>query len=238
MSLKYGLIAAGQGSRLVAEGISVPKPLVKVAGETLIGRLMRLFCENDAVSVSVIINEEMTQVFDYLQTIKLPVPLNVVVKSTPDSFHSFYELYTYLKQDDDTKVCLTTVDPIFHEDEFESYIRQFKEDDSIDALMGVTDYIDDEKPLYVKTDPETLQITGYANVAYEGCRFISAGIYCMNQQALALLPEAQEAGVKRMRGFQQYLVDAGLQVQAYPFGKVIDIDHATDVIAAERMLSK
>ena len=250
--MKYGLIAAGQGSRLVADGITTPKPLIQVGGETLLGRLLRIFCENGAESISVIINEEMREVYDYLIKIKLPVQLNLVVKSTPDSFCSFCELMPFLQEnkvdagveygkdgeDSGGKFCLTTIDPIFHEDEFERYIRQFKEDDSIDALMGVTDYIDDEKPLYVKTDPETLQITGYANVAYEGCRFISAGIYCMNQQALALLPEAQEAGVKRMRGFQQYLVDAGLQVQAYPFGKVIDIDHATDVIAAERMLSK
>ena len=41
-----------------------------------------------------------------------------------------------------------------------------------------------------------------------------------------------------MRGFQQYLVDAGLQVQAYPFSKVIDIDHATDVEKAERFLEE
>ena len=73
MSLKYGLIAAGQGSRLVAEGITDPKPLVKVGGETLIGRLIRLFCENDAESVSIIINEEMTQVYDFLKSIKLSV---------------------------------------------------------------------------------------------------------------------------------------------------------------------
>ena len=238
MSLKYGLIAAGQGSRLVAEGISVPKPLVKVAGETLIGRLMRLFCENDAVSVSVIINEEMTQVFDYLQTIKLPVPLNVVVKSTPDSFHSFYELYTYLKQDDDTKVCLTTVDPIFHEDEFAAYVHQFMNDDHNDALMGVTDYIDDEKPLYVKIPANDLRIIGYANEAYPDCRYISGGIYCLNQRALSLLPKASREGVKRMRGFQQYLVDAGLRLQAWPFSKVIDIDHASDIDKAQQFLSR
>ena len=60
----------------------------------------------------------------------------------------------------------------------------------------------------------------------------------MNQKALSLLPVAMEKGVSRMRGFQQYLVDAGLQVQAYPFSKVIDIDHATDVEKAERFLEE
>lgn len=236
MSLKYGLIAAGQGSRLVAEGVTTPKPLIQVGGEPLIGRLMRLFCENEAESVSAIINAEMTQVFDYLSNMQLPVPLNIVVKSTPDSFQSFCELLPYL-QDGKSKICLTTVDPIFHEEEFAAYVHQFMADNQHDALMGVTDYVDDEKPLYVKTNPD-LRITGYANEAYEGCRYISGGIYCMNQRALALLPEARKAGVKRMRGFQQYMVDAGLQLQAWPFSKVIDIDHAVDIDKAQQFLDR
>ncbi|MBR4381340.1 MAG: NTP transferase domain-containing protein [Bacteroidaceae bacterium] len=250
--MKYGLIAAGQGSRLVADGITTPKPLIQVGGETLLGRLCRIFCENGAESISVIINEEMREVYDYIMKIKLPIPLNLVVKSTPDSFHSFCELMPFLQEkkvdtgveygkdglDSNGKFCLTTIDPIFQEKEFASYIRRFQEDDEHDALMGVTDYIDDEKPLYVKTDAETLQITGYANESYEGCRFISGGIYCMNQQALALLLEAKEAGVQRMRGFQQYLVDAGLKLQAWAFSKVIDIDHAADIEVAERLLAK
>ena len=45
-------------------------------------------------------------------------------------------------------------------------------------------------------------------------------------------------GVSRMRGFQQYLVDAGLQLRAYPFSKVIDIDHAADVKKAELFLDE
>ena len=60
----------------------------------------------------------------------------------------------------------------------------------------------------------------------------------MNQRALAQLPLAMEAGVSRMRGFQQYLVDAGLQLRAFPFLKVIDIDHAADVKKAELFLDE
>ena len=155
--IKYGLIAAGQGSRLVAEGIKVPKPLVKVNGEELIGRLLRVFQENDAESICIIINEEMPEVREYLESYRLSVPLHLVVKTTPDSFHSFCELMPFL-QGGEGKFCLTTVDPIFKETEFKEYIRSFVQDDEDDALMGVTDYIDDEKPLYVLTEPDTLKV--------------------------------------------------------------------------------
>lgn len=231
--MKYALIAAGQGSRLASEGINVPKPLVEVGGVPLLSRLFRVFLNNDAESICIIINNEMTEVHDFLKQQNLPIPLEVVVKSTPDSFHSFYELTPYLYGKG--KFCLTTVDPIFREQEFSSYIRTFCKDEEHDALMAVTDYIDDERPLYVKTTPD-LRITGYASECYENFRYISGGIYCMNQKALSLLPAAMKAGVSRMRGFQQYLVDAGLQLQAHPFSKIIDIDHAADIRKAELFL--
>lgn len=231
--MKYALIAAGQGSRLVSEGMQVPKPLVKVGGVPLLSRLFRVFLDNDAESFCIIINKEMTEVYDFLKQQQLPVPLDIVVKSTPDSFHSFYELTPYLQGKG--KFCLTTVDPIFREQEFSSYIRTFCEDKDNDALMAVTDYVDDERPLYVKTAPD-MRITGYASEPYDGSRYISGGIYCMNQKALSLLPAAMEAGVARMRGFQQYLVDAGLRMQAHPFSKIIDIDHTADIRKAELFL--
>lgn len=241
--MKYALIAAGQGSRLVSEGVTAPKPLVQVGGAPLLSRLFRIFLDNDAESVCIIINEEMAEVRSFLeqQQLQLPVPLQVVVKSTPDSFHSFFELMPLLQGEG--KFCLTTVDPIFREEEFAAYIRAFCKDDAHDALMAVTDYVDDERPLYVKVAGDVasdgdLRITGYASESYPGFRYISGGIYCMNQRALALLPQAMKAGVSRMRGFQQYLVDAGMQVQAYPFSKIIDIDHAADVKKAELFLEQ
>lgn len=233
--MNYALIAAGQGSRLVSEGVKAPKPLVQVGGAPLLSRLFRIFLDNDAESICIIINEEMAEVRSFLEQQQLPVPLHVIVKSTPDSFHSFYELMPYLQGEG--KFCLTTVDPIFRETEFAAYIRAFRTDDRHDALMAVTDYVDDERPLYVKTTDD-LRITGYASEAYEGFRYISGGIYCMNQRALALLPAAMQEGVSRMRGFQQYLVDAGMRMQAYPFSKIIDIDHAADVKKAELFLEE
>ena len=235
MSLKYGLIAAGQGSRLVAEGITAPKPLVKVGGETLIGRLIRLFCENDAESVSVIVNEEMTQVYDYLKTIKLSVPLNIVVKSTPDSFQSFCELHPFL-QDEESKICLTTVDPIFHENELAAYVRHFMNDDVDDALMGVTDYIDDEKPLYVKIEDGGNEIEGFYD---EPCSpFVSAGIYGLCTNALDTLERCVNNGESRMRNFQRALIREGKRLKAWQFSKVIDIDHVSDIAKAEELCAK
>ena len=60
--MKYAIIAAGEGSRLAKEGILSPKPLVKVKGEYLIDRLIRVFTQHGATEIVTICNEQMTDV--------------------------------------------------------------------------------------------------------------------------------------------------------------------------------
>ena len=54
--MKYAIIAAGEGQRLSKEGVDAPKPLVKIKGEHLIDRLIRIFADNDADDICVICN--------------------------------------------------------------------------------------------------------------------------------------------------------------------------------------
>ena len=138
--MKFAIIAAGDGSRLAQEGITEPKPLVKVRGERLIDRLIRIFMGNNATEIVVICNEQMSDVASHLKMIQdkglngLPVPLRFVVKSTPSSMHSFYELRNFLR---DVPFILTTVDTIFDEGEFHDYVLSFQDKiaQGTDALM-------------------------------------------------------------------------------------------------------
>ena len=191
----------------------------------MIDRLLRIFLENNAESISIIVNNEMTVVQKYVQGLKLAVPVNIVVKSTPSSMHSFYELTPYLKGG---KFVLTTVDTMFREEEFAEYVSEFDKSTDIDALMAVTDYIDDEKPLYVETDGN-LDIIGFKDVVYSGARYISGGIYGLSDNALDILRDSMMEGVSRMRNYQRRLVENGLKLKAYPFSKIIDVDHASDI---------
>ena len=70
--MDYAIIAAGEGSRLVQEGVKWPKPLVQLNGTALIDRLINVFLKNDASSISIIVNEEMTEVQEHLRKLELP----------------------------------------------------------------------------------------------------------------------------------------------------------------------
>ena len=232
--MDYAIIAAGEGSRLAQEGVKCHKPLVQLNGTALIDRLIGVFLKNNATSVSIIVNEEMTDVQEHLKGMKLPVPFNLLVKSTPSSMHSFYELSRCLSGNE---FCLTTVDTIFKEEEFGRYIQAFLSDTTIDGLMAVTDFVDDEKPLYVMTD-NNLMIKGFLDKqSFPACTYISGGIYCLRRSGLKVLEDAMGQGVSRMRNYQRRLVAEGLVLKAYPFSKIVDVDHAEDIKKAEAFLN-
>jgi choline kinase len=230
--MNYAIIAAGEGSRLTQEGITLPKPLVNLNGTEMIRRLINIFLNNNASSISIIVNEEMTEVQDYLAGLKLNIPFNVVIKSTPSSMHSFFELRDFLRND---KFCLTPVDTIFRDAQFSNYIRKFINDSENDGMMAVTDFIDDEKPLYVDVDHDMI-IKGFLDIS-DNCKYISGGIYGLTPKAIDTLEACLNSGQSRMRNFQRQLVSDKLQLKAYPFAKIIDVDHAEDIKKAERFIN-
>ena len=145
--------------------------------------------------------------------------------------HSLWELRYWLHE---APFILTTVDTIFQEQAFAAYVQAFSQI-TADGLMGVTDYIDDERPLYVSTDA-SLQILDFTDTS-EHPHYVSAGIYGLTPLCFETLGRCIERGEQRMRNFQRALVADGLKLQAWPFSKVFDIDHVSDIRKAERFLS-
>lgn len=233
----FAVIAAGEGSRLAREGVGVPKPLVEVGGETLLDRLVRVFLANGATEIDVVCNDLYPSVAVHLEALRRSgVPLRYVVQTTPSSMHSLYALSPLLEG---SPFVLTTVDTIFREDEFARYVGQFRQlaaSGEADGLMGVTNYIDDERPLYVKVG-DGGAITAFADADPHPV-YISGGIYGLMPRSLATLRQCIERGESRMRNFQRAMLADGLRLRVCPFTKVLDIDHASDIAKAERFLQE
>jgi len=231
--MKFAIIAAGEGSRLALEGIGIPKPLVKINGIPLIERAIQIFDICEASEIIIIINHSSKELKERLIELSKYYPIKLLIEDTKGSMESFSKLAPYLKDD---KFCLTTVDAIYNEVEFAAYIANFvAEKNESDALMAVTNYIDDEKPLYISAD-EKMNITGYYDKEEPGADFISGGIYCMTPKCIDILNKCVKEGKLRMREFQRELVNNGLKIKAHLFNKIIDVDHATDIKKAEIFL--
>lgn len=213
------------------------KPLIGVGGETLIDRLTRIFMANDATEIDVVCNGLHQQVADRLEALRLSgVPLRYLVQTTASSMHSLYVLSPLLEG---KPFVLTTVDTIFREDEFTRYVSEFQQmtvTGEADGLMGVTTYIDDERPLYLQADAEGV-ITAFTD-ADSHPHYISGGIYGLTPRSLDTLRRCVERGESRMRNFQRAMLSDGLRLKAFPFSKVLDIDHASDIKKAELFISE
>ncbi len=229
--MRFAILAAGEGSRLAQEGVELPKPLVKIKGEAMIDRLIRIFNDCGAESIHIITNNLTPLTQQHLRHLQeRDGKIHLIVKTTPSSMHSFYELRQVMGEG---KFCLTTVDTIFREEEFKQYISAWECSDE-DGLMAVTDYIDDERPLYIATDEE-MNITGFLDTVPQP--YISGGIYALDEKSFTVIDKCIEEGQSRMRNFQRQLVKDGLHLKAYPFSKILDVDHASDIKKAEIFLN-
>lgn len=229
--MNYAIIAAGEGSRLSDEGIKVPKPLVEINGEPMIKRLLNIFEKNKASKISIIINNHISEVQDYIESLNYHFQLAIKVKSTPSSMHSLFEMKDLIGNE---AFCLSTVDTVFKESEFNSFIEFAEKQTDKDAIMAITSFVDDEKPLFIKTNKD--KIIAFADEKGD-TQYVSGGIYYFKPTIWKVLDQSIASGNQRMRNFQRDLLKAELNIGFYEFSKIIDVDHADDIKTAESFIN-
>ena len=244
--MKFAIIAAGEGSRLATEGVTQPKPLIPLCGVPMLERLIRIFHRCGAEELILAVNSTRPETHQYLlefSEANPTIPLRIVVADTPSSMHTFAALAPYLQE---APFCLTTVDTIFQEEAFRAYLHATEQYllDGYDGCMAVTDFVDDESPLYVAATSQ-FDITGFYDKITEAPNstlgesyFISGGIYTLSPKALTTLSRCMEEGQHRLRNFQRGLIADGLKLKAHLFEKILDIDHASDITKAEAFLQE
>ncbi|MBP3827467.1 MAG: NTP transferase domain-containing protein [Prevotella sp.] len=239
--MKFAIIAAGEGRRMAEEGMTVSKPMLRLGGEPLIGRLLRIFSVFEPSEIVVACRSSHADVIGYLEGCGREgiggrhIPLRIVKATTPSSMHSLEAMSEYLG---DEPFVLTTVDTIFDEKAFSSYVSSLESSlEEYDGCFAVTSYVDDEKPLYVKMDEGGL-ITGFYDSNTDDCPYVSGGIYAMKADCLEVLHECVAQGEMRMRNFQRALLRSGKQIVSYVFPKIIDVDHPSDLRVAEQFLAE
>src|SRR6266498_2131249 len=88
----HGLIlAAGEGSRLAAAGMAIPKPIVEVAGKPQIVRLLETLDALGCASLTCAVRADVPAVRPLLEDALLRAPLRVIECLTPSSLHTLVE---------------------------------------------------------------------------------------------------------------------------------------------------
>ncbi|MGE5343050.1 MAG: nucleotidyltransferase family protein [Candidatus Omnitrophota bacterium] len=231
--MKLAIIGAGEGSRLQAEGIRVPKPLVPINGVPIIERIIRIAQQNNIECIHLIVNDAFGIVKDYVASLHVSIPIQCRLLSTPSSMHTLFALQSAVGH---SPFCLTTVDSIFNADEFASFLAFCRQNPQPHGILAVTDFIDDEKPLCVTLDEENTILAFHDSS--ETCTWATGGIYYFSPLIFNETTRALNAGMTRLRNFLRLLIDRGYLLKAFPFSKIIDVDHAADIRKAEAFLNE
>ncbi len=228
--MEGGIIAAGLGSRFRKAGILRPKPLIEVGGRPLISWTLQQFREAEIKKIHVIFRAAICrQCVDYLASAFPEMDFMFICMDTDSSSESFLTLLN--TWDRDERVLITTVDSIYRPGMLRRF-RNFAENRDEKALyLGITSYIEDEKPLYVVTGKDG----SITSMGGKSGRFITTGAYLLHT---SLSRGRNPKGYTALRILLKELAESpGVSVLGVDLGKVLDVDRPEDLASAEGFIA-
>jgi len=222
-NIRGGIIAAGHGTRLRADGYRVSKPLVPIAGRPLIELALDRFGAVGIRRVSIIINETSNDCRTWLTTHAGSFSLEVIVRTTPSSYASFQAVAAAVAG---APAVITTVDAVMPVEVFHEFISSAAHLPKNAVALGLSEHIDDENPLWATVDPASRRIQ---TLGGNSGTHVTAGVYWLPAYPL----REPETEFKRLRDYLGWLVRERQPVYGIALPHVYDIDRASDVAAAE-----
>ena len=222
-ALRGGVIAAGEGSRLRADGFRDSKPMVQVGGRPLIDHALDRFRAAGIRKVTVAINEASDDCRRWLERNAGDFDLDMIVRSTPSSYATFQLVAGRLAN---APAVVTTVDSVMPVDDFRHFVRSASGFPETAVVLGVTDHVDDENPLWVTLDPSDGRIR---QIGGRDGTHVTAGLYWLPAQR----PAEPATDFARLREYLGWLVAQRHPVYGVVLPCVFDIDRARDITAAE-----
>jgi NDP-sugar pyrophosphorylase family protein len=219
--IQGGIIAAGQGTRLRADGYHGSKPMVPVGGRPLIVHTLDRFRAAGVRKLTMIINETSDDCRYWLRDHATDFELDLIVRTTESSYASFQAVATRLVG---AAAVITTIDSVMPVGDFCAFVQAAARLSPEAVALGLTDHVDDENPLWA-----TLDAAGKIRQLGAGHgTHVTAGLYWLPGQ-----PPEPPDGFARLRDYLGWLVENHPPVRGIVLPRVFDIDRARDIAAAE-----
>jgi len=245
--MKAGIIAAGWGERL---GQRTPKALTRVGGRALIDYALDGLQRAGATEVTCIVNEAARDVPEYVQRSGRRLAMDWIVRTTPSSMHSFIHVLERLSRHGDDSYVMTTVDSVAGPAVIQRFVEMSRQFQESDVTLGLTDLIDDEKPLRVAMrgregtgilparvadEPGAFEIVALTNNGFQS-EYITSGFYRVRPAILQEKDAALGGGFTALRQFLGHLLKRGYRFYGAPLPAIVDVDRPQDIAAAEHIL--
>ncbi len=229
-----GIFAAGEGTRLSKAYPGIAKPMVKVSGRPLAEWAVRLLVRSGYRDITILLSSRSAMVRKHLESVfpgKCPF-IRYIIQDTSSSWESFRLVAKALGTRSDSFL-MSTVDAFYDPKVLKNFtfspVLKYS-----DAVLGITDAVADEKPLWADLDE-----SGRIVAMGKDCllkKYATNGIYWINR---ALAGEMPANG--RYTALREYLVEqvkAGRRIWSWLMPKSVDVDDPSDVALAEEFVRK
>jgi NDP-sugar pyrophosphorylase family protein len=230
LSFAGGIIAAGDGTRLQSAFPGMVKPMVPLSGRPLCGWIAEGLLSAGAASVTVISNSRCGPAREFLTASFPGAPWKFIVEDTASSWESFRLVALSLAGEAD--FVISTADALVPPDRIALFVHEMRRLGTACGL-GLTDFIDDEKPLWADFGPD-----GNVRALGKDCaerRWATAGLYYMTGLRAQSLPEA--GAHPSLRWFLTAETARG-GVAGADLGKTVDVDRPEDIGPAEEFIKE
>ncbi|MCX8070971.1 MAG: NTP transferase domain-containing protein [Candidatus Binatia bacterium] len=231
--MQAAIIAAGNGERLRQAGWVLPKPLVPVAGRPLVEYVLRGLEHAGVRRVVMALNTRGFPVERYCRRHWPRLDFSFVYRDTPNSMESLFALEPLIAGD---PFVLMTADTLIAPSRLGEFCTRVREFGPEAVVLGVTAFVDDEKPLWVESD-DTARVQALGS-AVRGRGWVTAGVYAMPRSVFRHVAAARAAGAAALRDFLALLLQAGVEMRALPVGVCVDVDRPQDLAVAARFVAE
>ena len=199
------------------------KPMVPLGGRPLIEIALERFRAAGIGRLTVIINHRSEDCRQWLRDHAENFDLDLIVRTTASSYESFQAVCERL---DRAPAVIATIDAVMPARDFCAFVESARDIAGNAIALGLTDYVDDESPLWATLDPADRRIRQLGGSAGT---HVTAGLYWLPVER----PVPPATGFGRLREYLAWLVAERPPVLGIVLPRVLDLDTAHDIAIAE-----
>ena len=230
--MNLAIIETAKNSRIKTAGLKSSKGMMKIKGEYLIERLIRIGSNNGITRVFCITDSNQKELENYLSANNSGIPARLIVPEPGIAVHVLFALASVHNKE---PFFLVNINSVFSESEFAEFVTYSLLHEDADGAIAVTKHYNDKNPLSVAMNAEDSILK--FNDSKAGYSWVNGGLYYFSPRILNETKYALEIGISRIEEFLQLLIARKYILKGFSFSKIIKVENAGDIAEAEDLVS-
>lgn len=224
---RAGIIAAGDGTRLQKSHPGQVKPMLAIAGRPLCHWVAGALSSAGVGEITMLLNSRGGAAIPSLKSAFPGLSWNFLEKDTASSWESFRLIARELARKSGSFL-ISTVDALVDPKDLALFIRAAAES-PCEAALGLTDFIDDEKPLWAELEADGK--ISRLGPSVQKKKWATSGLYFIGAGVAEAMPAA--GNYASLREYWIGLAESGVGILGVPLAKTVDVDRPEDLREAE-----